>query len=256
MICYCIIGGHKVTDVSIVLATLDRAKQLKNMLCSLKRATEGISYELIVIDGGSSDNTLAVIDEFSPIKAQIYSQVECLGAGHHAWPKLLNFGFSKTVGKWIHFASDDTVFHQGCISNAVLELNKQKDDVVGGIFFYKDIPVKRALLKDFHINYVFGQFLSPDFALIRSKCFKKSGGFCTSYDWYYAGMDLWVQWYIKDDFRFIPLPKCFIEHIWKGDATRISHDKTESADKKFFKHKWRNFFNVNVPLSVIKPEDL
>ena len=242
-------------DVSIILPTVDRANALKRMLCSLEGATKNISYELIILDGDSSDNTLAVIQEFSPIKPQVYSESDCLGAGRHPLHQLFNFGFSKSVGKRIMFASDDIVFNLECISNAVLELNKQKDDVAGGIMFYKDIPVKRDILKDFHINYVFGQFLLPDFALIRSDYFKQSGGFGTDSFFYYSCEDLWMQWYLKG-LRFIPLPKCFIEHIWEQDARRISHIKTNKTDRAIFKAKWKNIINMDIPLRVVKPEDL
>lgn len=49
-------------DVSIVLCTKDRAELLDRMLSSLEKAACGVVYELIVIEGGSSDNTLDVLN--------------------------------------------------------------------------------------------------------------------------------------------------------------------------------------------------
>ncbi len=48
-------------DVSIVLCTKDRAELLDRMLSSLEEAAAGIVYELIVVEGGSSDSTLDVL---------------------------------------------------------------------------------------------------------------------------------------------------------------------------------------------------
>lgn len=124
-------------DVSIVLATKNRAKLLDNMISSLKEAVEGISYEIIVIEGGSSDDTPDVLRKHNI--TQIYKEEECLGPGRHSWPQLYNFGFSKARGKWAMYASDDIAFSEHCISKALEILNKQNEDVAGGIFYYKNL---------------------------------------------------------------------------------------------------------------------
>jgi len=243
-------------DVSIVLPTANRAKQLKNMLISLKKATEGISYELIIIVGGSSNNTLEVIDKFSPIKPQVYDETKHFGVGpYHSLSKLYNFGSSKSAGKWMMFASDDIVFSPGCISNAVLELNNQNDDVAGGIFFYKDTPVKKAILKDFHINYIYGQKLDLNFGLIRSSDYVEVGGHSEIFHCYYNDTDLALKLY-KASKHLIPLPRCFVEHIWVKDAHRKYHNEVSQIDRKNFEDKWKDFINIDsFREKLFRPED-
>ena len=73
------------------------------MLASLKQATEGVTWEMIVVEGGSSDNTLDVLRAHGV--RNVYDETQCLGPGRHSWPQLYNFGFSKARGKWAMYAS-------------------------------------------------------------------------------------------------------------------------------------------------------
>jgi len=233
---------NKMIDVSIILATLNRADQLRNMLSSLKKATKEIAYELIIIEGKSSDNTSKIIREFSPIKPRIYNEIEYFGTGEHTWPQLYNFGFSKAVGKWAMYASDDIVFSTGCFSNAVLELNKQGDKVAGGIFFYKNIPSVHQT--GFRIDYTYGQKLLMNYGLLRLDYFRKVGGLDESYSFYCADGDLCLKLYEKGK-QFIPLPGCFVEHFRIRDSQRISHGHTSNADIKRYKDRWKHFVDVS-----------
>lgn len=53
----------KQLDISVIIATCDRARGLETTLDHLRRQeVEGLSWELIVIDNGSTDDTQAVLD--------------------------------------------------------------------------------------------------------------------------------------------------------------------------------------------------
>jgi glycosyltransferase involved in cell wall biosynthesis len=66
-------------DVSIVICTKDRAELLDQMFDSLKDATRGVACEIIVVEGGSRDNTLEVLRKHGV--AKIYDESELLGQG-------------------------------------------------------------------------------------------------------------------------------------------------------------------------------
>ena len=99
--------NNKTVDISIVVATYNRAEMLRNALKTLiSQKTEGkFAYEICVIDDGSTDHTAAVVREMaqnnaSPTIKYIYTS----GAGpSHA----LNRGVAEARGEWLAFFDDD-----------------------------------------------------------------------------------------------------------------------------------------------------
>jgi glycosyltransferase involved in cell wall biosynthesis/ADP-heptose:LPS heptosyltransferase/predicted SAM-dependent methyltransferase/predicted O-methyltransferase YrrM len=225
-------------DVSIVLATKNRAKLLDNMISSLKEAVEGISYEIIVIEGGSSDDTPDVLRKHNI--TQIYKEEECLGPGRHSWPQLYNFGFSKARGKWAMYASDDIAFSEHCISKALEILNKQNEDVAGGIFYYKNLCSTEPQWADFGINFTYGPKLLMNYGLLRSDYFRQFGGFDEAYRFYCADGDLCLKLYEKGK-QLIPLPGCFVTHNNVLDVQKKENFRTSNLDIELYLKRWMHF---------------
>ena len=76
--------------------------------------------EFIIVDGGSSDNTLKIVDSMSDDRFKVY---------RNPWPgfaKQLNFAISKSNGEWIFPCSGDIVMSDGIygIINDLIEVDK------------------------------------------------------------------------------------------------------------------------------------
>ena len=127
-------------DVSIVIATKNRGSLLDSMFDSLRSASRGVSLEVIVVEGGSTDNTRAILDKHGV--TQIFSEPDYFGPGRHSWPQLYNFGFARARGRYAMYASDDIVFGPESIALAVRYLDSLSSSVAGGIFFYKNLHTR------------------------------------------------------------------------------------------------------------------
>jgi FkbM family methyltransferase len=230
-------------DVSIILATKDRAALLDKMLASLKTAVQGITCELIVIEGASNDNTLDVLHKHG-VK-NVYSEAQCLGPGRHSWPQLYNFGFSKAHGKWAMYASDDILFSKGCISRAVKMLNEQKDEVAGGIFFYKNTHTRPDWDK-FGIDFTLGPKLLMNYGLVRLEHFRAVGGLDEAYRFYCADGDLCFKLY-EAGWQFIPLPGCFVVHDNVLDAAKQTNADNSNRDIELYIQRWKHFVSPERP---------
>ena len=230
-------------DVSIVLCTKDRAPLLDQMLTSLKGAVTGVNCEVIVIKGNSSDNTQEVLDKYGITKT--FDEVECLGPGRHSWPQLYNFGFSKARGKWAMYASDDIVFCKACIANAVKLLNKQKDEVAGGLFFYKNIHPVPGWEK-FGIDFTYGPKLLMNYGLVKLDYFRQVGGLDESYRFYCADGDLCFKLY-ESGKQFIPLLGCFIVHNNIFDKQKTTNIDKSKSDIELYSQRWRHFVSTEIP---------
>jgi glycosyltransferase involved in cell wall biosynthesis len=211
------------------------------MLESLFLAMEGVTFEVIVIDGDSKDNTLEVLAKHEI--ENVYSEFECLGPGRHSWGEIYNFGFSKSNAKWLMYCSDDIIFNLGCFSHAVETLNNQPDGIAGGMFYYKNTPPPDSLFGEYGIDYTFGKKLMINYGLIRREDFWNVGGLDTGYMFYCADGDLCFKLYEagKD---FIPLPLCLVEHFKGIDSMTKFHFNHSGRDIARYKEKWIKYVEI------------
>jgi glycosyltransferase involved in cell wall biosynthesis len=55
-------------EVSVVSGTFNRLVMLQKMVYSVRQSTAGLSYEIVLCDGGSTDGTLAWIKQQPDIR--------------------------------------------------------------------------------------------------------------------------------------------------------------------------------------------
>ncbi|MEJ2704217.1 MAG: glycosyltransferase family 9 protein, partial [Sedimentisphaerales bacterium] len=237
-------------DVSIVVATKDRDNLLDEMLASLRDATEGITYEVIVIEGDSSDHTRQILQKHGI--AHVYVESECLGPGEHSWAQLYNFGFSKARGRWAMYASDDIIFKKGCIAKAIDILKNQKSQsVAGGVFFYREVIPEYPGWERQGICFALGHKLLMNFGLIQLDVFEKVGGFDETYLFRGADIDLSFK-VCKSGRQLIPLAGCLLTHNNVQDELKKKGLQTAQRDHQCLLQKWKDF----VPSTLDLPNRL
>jgi glycosyltransferase involved in cell wall biosynthesis len=122
---------------SVILCTYNRAHLLPNALESLLRQTEQ-SWEAVIVDDGSTDNTFALAQEFM---RQHSNHVGMLRAIRYVAHTNRGVGFSRTTGLYAAFGtyctfldSDDEYLPNHLSSRrAVLEMNPTVDILHGGV---------------------------------------------------------------------------------------------------------------------------
>ena len=241
-------------DVSIVLGTKDRGPLLDQMLTSLKTAAKGISYEVVIVEGASSDNTLEVLKKHGI--THYYKEAEHLGPGKHTWAQLFNFCFSKARGKWVTYSSDDIIYCENSLSNAVAQLNKSGDEVAAGVFFYKNIIAEKGWDK-FGMDFTRGHKLLLNYGLMRLDHFREVGGIEESYKFYCGDTDLCYKFY-KSGKQLVPVPGSFVIHDNVFDMMKKDHLKTSPADEENCRLRWSHFVSMEMPVPrrLIWQEDL
>ena len=95
---------------SIIISTLNCADKLPHALHSIAAQDYVGSYEVIVIDGGSSDRTLDVVSEYSFLISHFVSEPD-LGI-YDAWNK----GITVSRGEWILFLGSDDKLLENTLS--------------------------------------------------------------------------------------------------------------------------------------------
>ena len=121
-------------EVSMIMPLYNKARYLKDALESVMAQTFS-DYELIIIDDGSEDNSLAIAKEYAEKdkRIRVYS-FENQGVSHAR-----NMGMACAEGKYITFMDADDTVHPSFIDNMhTCLLKNQADIVISGIIKHRD----------------------------------------------------------------------------------------------------------------------
>lgn len=130
------------TTVSIVTGTYNRLRALTTMIKSVRNSVGmGLPYEVVVVDGGSTDGTIAWA--IAQPDVVLITHGELRGA-----VKAFNDGARAARGKYVILANDDVEFVGWSIPRAVAYMDDNLDQVGIGCF-YQDRDGK-----DWHIDYM------------------------------------------------------------------------------------------------------
>lgn len=122
-------------DVSIIIVNYKTPDLVIDCVNSVRQLTEGISYEIIVVDNASKDNSLEELrKEFGETIKLIESDTN-LGFG-----RANNLGFENAVGDYVFLLNSDTVL----VNNAIKILydyikNNNNIGIVGGNLYSVDM---------------------------------------------------------------------------------------------------------------------
>ncbi|NVN92401.1 MAG: glycosyltransferase [Desulfuromonadales bacterium] len=87
-------------DISVIIPTYNSSKYIKECLSSVCNVVYPDNrYEIIVIDGGSSDNTISIVSTFNKVKLVHSSNISISNSR--------NVGVSESVGEYIIFIDSD-----------------------------------------------------------------------------------------------------------------------------------------------------
>jgi glycosyltransferase involved in cell wall biosynthesis len=108
------------SKISIVTAVYNGERFLRRFLKSIEEQTND-NFELIIIDGGSSDGSIQIINEYSHLVDFWISEPD--KGIYDAWNK----GVKKASGEWIMFIGSDDMLKPDGIETYVKFMSMQKD---------------------------------------------------------------------------------------------------------------------------------
>src|SRR5580658_1734282 len=114
-------------QVSVVLGTYNRLSFLKATIASVRASQIDFPYEIIVVDGGSSDGTIDWLMEQRDIISIVQHNRE-ISEGKarrkRSWGYFMNLGFKCAEGRYICLISDDSVVHPDTLANGVRRFDR------------------------------------------------------------------------------------------------------------------------------------
>jgi glucosyl-dolichyl phosphate glucuronosyltransferase len=116
-------------DLSVLIATHNRARHLRETLSSLASVSSGARWEVIVVDNNSRDDSRSVVTAAAqafPVELRYVFEPE---QGKAA---ALNTGMAQSRGDVLVFTDDDVRFEPEWLDRAVEALEESGGDYVGG----------------------------------------------------------------------------------------------------------------------------
>lgn len=124
------VTNHNEVKVSVVVPIHNIGRDLYGLIASLDRQTlPADEFEVVLVDDGSTDDTLAVAQEFAAQRPRYV--VETIP--NSGWPgKPRNVGTLRAQGKYVFYADDDDDFCDGALAALYECAERHSSDIVYG----------------------------------------------------------------------------------------------------------------------------
>ncbi|RQG94484.1 glycosyltransferase [Natrarchaeobius chitinivorans] len=157
-------------EVSFVVPARNEAEYLRGTLASLAALDTAYEYEVIVVDGDSSDDTREIAREYG---------VTVIAGNATGIAAARNCGADHANGEWIAFIDADTRVRATYLTRMLGYL--EANDLVAASSYCRMTGPKRAKLVEATINHVFSRLESPILpgfnVVVDREVFLEMGGF-------------------------------------------------------------------------------
>lgn len=136
------VGEEAVLDLSFIIVSWNASQYLINCLRSIFETVEGLTFEVLVVDNGSSDRSPDAVREQFP-EVRLNALRENLGFG-----RANNIGMREARGRYLCLANSDTVLQQDCMQSLVRYMEKNSDvGLVGPMVLNNDLSYQPSCRK-------------------------------------------------------------------------------------------------------------
>ena len=126
--------------VSIIIPIYNAENTIEKCISSILKQTYK-DYELLLIDDGSTDNSLKVIKKYSK-----YKNIRILNQENHGVAYTRNRGIKEATGDYIMFIDNDDFIDSDYIEKHITTISKENSDIV--ISGYRRINVENKVLHE------------------------------------------------------------------------------------------------------------
>jgi len=210
------------TVFSIVIPTFNAGATLENALDSICSQSYQ-DFEVLVMDGGSTDNTVSIARTYNKDKVKIISQED------HGLYDAMNKGIALASGSWLFFlGSDDALYDNRVLEDvAAVILRPESPDVVYG-------NVHSSLLGDdydgpFDREKLLKRNICHQAIFYHRHVFERIGFYNTKYS-YVADYDLNVRCFYDSTLRIVHMPRRIALYHSEGMSSKLVRFYREERD--------------------------
>jgi glycosyltransferase involved in cell wall biosynthesis len=236
---------YKQPIVSIVLGAYNRCAFLKSTIESVRNNSMNFPYEIIVVDGGSTDGSLKYLCRQKDVITIVQHNRGTFRGKlieRRSWGYFMNLGFKCAQGKYICMLSDDCLLVPGAVENGVklFEKHLSEQSNIGAVAFYwRNWPEQT----DYCVGTTLGGKLMVNHGLYLRDAINRVGWIDEhSYHFYHADGDLSLKLW-REGYEVIDCPDSFVEHYNHANfKVRKSNFVKQQDDWSSYLKKWENIF--------------
>ena len=228
--------------VSIITACLNSENTIRDTIESVI-AQNYSDLEYIVVDGGSKDRTLSIIESYHQSIQKTVSEKDC--GYYDALNKAITFASGELIGI---LNSDDVFADQNVVSTVAEAFANNAIDIVWGDVIYVN---KRNKIRRFYSgsklspsSFKYGIMPPHPSVFIRKKCYEEFGYFNIKYE--FADYDLLLRFISLKKIRYLYLSKVLVK-MKLGGTSNQNIFSVIRLNKEIYKIHHDN----GVPISVI-----
>ncbi len=236
-------------EITILLPVYNGDKYLKKAIESILKQTFS-NFEFIIVNDGSTDNSLEIIKSFNDPRIKIINNKKNLGL-----IKSLNIGLEQAKGRYIARLDADDIALENRLEKQYnyLEKNKNVTLIGGGAeiinnegkYVRKKLPITDFDQIKFWALFIGNPFLHSSI-FFRKKDINSINGYSHKYK-HVEDYDLYLR-LIKNGYKIINLPEIFIKYRIHNQSIGQSKDSKKEQDANVKKIIFNNINNY-YPLS-------
>lgn len=231
--------------VSVVLGSYNRIEFLPLTIQNIRDEVASLSHEIIVIDGGSNDGSLAWLSEQKDVITIIqHNRGEWLGKQipRRSWGYFMNLGFKLAQGTYVCMLSDDCLMVPGSLQSALDQAEKARAEgkQVGAVaFYFRDWSKEQ----EYHVGYTLGEKMYVNHGLYLRQALIDVDFLDEETFFFYNGdgdvcLKMWHKGY-----EVIDSSSSFIEHYPHANVqVRKSNYEKYKQDVDNYLKKWEGIF--------------
>ena len=214
--------------ISVVTVTLNSAATLEDTLISV-RAQTGIEVEHIIVDGGSTDGTLALVDRYRDRLGP------CISERDSGIYNAMNKGLALATGEYIGFLNSDDYFASPDVLSSVARKSRagQMDCLCGDIVIIDSgrRPLRYMRSRSFRPSLLtYGVSLPHPAFYMRTDLLREMGGFAEQYR-IASDFDLILRLFARARLRFESIDK-LLAVMRVGGASSAGWASTQKATRE------------------------
>lgn len=213
------------TKVSVIIPCYNQEKYIADCLESVLAQTFD-DYEAIVIDDGSTDNSISIVKEYQKKS----DKIRLIQQKNQGVVTARNNAIKQARGKYIYPLDADDIAHRDVLRKSFEAIESGKGDIISckyqGFIKSDELKQQRSLRKfvpPSKVNMILGCCIANS-SLYRKSDFEKCGGYDKAFDKGWEDYDLWLNMILNSNLKIYRIDEVLfffrIKNIYESRNTQ------------------------------------